>query len=199
MGGNDSEALVGTLTQLIGQIDAGDEAAQAEFCDRVYNELRDIGRRLRGRSGPCSMATTDVVHEFLGRILADRRLGQMKNRRYFYATAADQMRRLLIDHWRHKRTLVQGGNRQREDLDPWLDALTDSAALRCGGDLDALDTALVHLKAARPRQYEIVQLKFFVGLTNEQIAQTLEISIDTVKREWKIARARLGACLTTDS
>jgi RNA polymerase sigma factor (TIGR02999 family) len=195
MSAQDSEALAGTLTQLIGQIDLGDHVAQAKFCELVYNELRVIGRRLCGSNVVCSLAGTDIVHDFLGRILADGRLGQMKNRRYFYTAAADQMRRLLIDHFRRKRTQAQGGNRQREDLDPWLDELTDSAASRCGGDLEALDVAMARLKKDRPRQYEIVQLKFFAGLTNEQIAQSLEISTDTVKRDWKIARARLGACL----
>jgi RNA polymerase sigma factor (TIGR02999 family) len=131
-------------------------------------------------------------------MLAKGRLGEMKNRRYFYAAAADQMRRLLIDHWRHKKSQAAGGHMKRQELDPWLDELTDSTAKRCGGDLEALDSALRRLKADRPRQYEIVQLKFFAGLTNEQVADTLGISIDTVKRDWKIARARLGACLDNE-
>jgi RNA polymerase sigma factor (TIGR02999 family) len=193
---SDGDAIAGTLTRLIGQIDAGDESAQAELCDLVYNELRAIGRRMRRRGADCSLATTDVVHEFLGGMLAKGRLGEMKNRRYFYAAAADQMRRILIDHWRHKRTQRDGGHLQRADLDPWLDELTDSAAERGGGDLEALDAALTRLKALRPRQHEIVQLKFFAGLTNEQVAEALNLSIDTVKRDWKTARARLGACLS---
>lgn len=195
----DSEVLAGTLTQLIDQIDAGDERAQSEFCDLVYNELRSIGRRLRRRSGGCSLATTEVVHEFLGRILADGRLREMKNRRYFYAVAADQMRRLLIDHWRHKRTRAAGGHVQQAELDPWLDEMTDSAASRGGDDLEALNVALARLKIDRPRQHEIVQLKFFGGLTNEMIAETVNISIDTVKRDWTAARARLGAQLSESS
>jgi RNA polymerase sigma-70 factor, ECF subfamily len=199
MGEADSSALAGTVTRLIGRIDAGDEAAQAELCGLVYQELRAIGRRMRRCSGGCSLATTDVVHEFLGGILATKRLGQMKNRRYFYATAADQMRRLLIDRWRKRKSQIRGGDRRRQELEPWLDELVDSAASRCGGDLDALEAALARLKQDRPRQFEIVQMKFFAGLTNDQIAETLELSIDTVKRDWKIARARLGACLTDES
>jgi RNA polymerase sigma-70 factor, ECF subfamily len=199
MSGPDSEPPAGNLTRLFGRIEAGDGAAQAELCELVYQELHEIGRRARRRGPGCSLATTDVVHDFMGRFLGDGRLGQMKNRRYFYAAAADQMRRLIIDHWRKKKTKRQGGHLKREPLDPWLDEVTDSAASRCGGDLEALDQALARLKHDRPRQYEIVQLKFFAGLTNEQVAETLDISIDTVKRDWRIARARLGALLTDDS
>jgi RNA polymerase sigma-70 factor, ECF subfamily len=194
----DGEIMPGMVTQLIDRIDAGDGTAQSEFCELVYNELRSIAQRLRRRSSGCSLATTEVVHEFLGRILTDGRLREMKNRRYFYAAAADQMRRLLIDHWRQKQTLAKGGHMRRAELDPWLDEMTDSAATRGGGDLEALDAALTTLKSDRPRQHEIVQLKFFGGLTNEEVARTLGISVDTVKRDWQVARARLGAQLSAD-
>jgi RNA polymerase sigma factor (TIGR02999 family) len=195
MAARDCHALAGTLTGLIGQIDAGDNAAQAQLCDLVYNELRNIGRRARARSPGCSLETTDIVHEFLGRILSDDRLGKMKNRRYFYAAAAGQMRRILIDHWRRKKADVAGGKFKRAEFEPWLDELTDSAAARCGGDLEALDLALARLSKDRPRQFEIVQLKFFAELTIDEIASVLEISIDTVKRDWRIARARLRSSL----
>src|SRR5688500_1510794 len=130
MQAQDGDALAGTLTQLIDQVDAGDDAAQAALCDLIYNELRDIGRRVRRRGPSSSLATTEIVHEFLGRILAKGRLGQMKNRRYFYAAAADQMRRLLIDRWRQKHAQIRGGDRQREELEPWLDEIAESAVSR---------------------------------------------------------------------
>jgi RNA polymerase sigma factor (TIGR02999 family) len=193
-----NEPLAGTLTQLIGQVDAGDEQAQAALCDLVYGELRNIGRRARSRSPSCSLATTDIVQEFFGSILANGRLGQMKNRRYFFTAAAGQMRRLIIDHWRHKKTEIAGGKLKRVELDPWLDDIMQSAASRCGGDLEALNAALVKLQHDRPREHEIVQLKFFAGLTNEQTATTLGISVDTVKRDWQRARARIGAQLTDE-
>jgi RNA polymerase sigma factor (TIGR02999 family) len=192
---DDSAELTGSVTRLIGQIDAGEPAAQAELCALVYDELRAIGRRMRRRHGDGALETTDIVHEFFGRVLADGRLGQMKNRRYFYAAAADQMRRILIDHWRHKKTQAAGGHLHRQPLEPWLDELTDSAAARSGGDLVALDEALMRLKADRPRQHEVAQLKFFAGLTNEDVAKVLDVSIDTVKRDWQLARARLGALM----
>jgi RNA polymerase sigma factor (TIGR02999 family) len=198
MGEPESGLVSGAVTRLIGQAAAGDERAQDEFCELVYEELRAIARRARRRSAGCSLATTEVVNEFLGRILADGRLGDMKNRRYFYATAADQMRRILIDHWRRKQTISGGGQFRRVELEPWLDELTDSAASRCGGDLEALDAALTRLKRDRPRQHEIVVLKFFAGITNQEAAETLDISIDTVKRDWQAARARLGAILCDD-
>lgn len=195
MNGRNSATLAGTVTRLIDQIAAGEQAAEAELCELVYRELRIIGRRARQRGPAVSLESTEIVHEVLGKFVADGRLGQMKSRRYLYAAAADQMRRMIIDHWRKKRTKVQGGHLKREPLDPWLEELTNSAASRCRDDLEGLERALQQLKQCRPRQHEIVQLKFFAGLTNEQIAEVLEVSIDTVKRDWKIARARLGAYL----
>ena len=138
----DGKAPAGTLTRLIGDIDSGSEVAREELCQLVYDELRIIGRKLRRGKG--SLATTDLVHEFMSRILSDGRLGQMKNRRYFYAAAVDQMRRILIDHLRRKRTLKEGGLLKRDDLEPWLDELVDSTAMRSGGDLEALDSRCVN-------------------------------------------------------
>jgi RNA polymerase sigma factor (TIGR02999 family) len=194
----DGDQPPGTLTRLIDQIDAGDSAAQDEFCELVYRELQEIAARVKRRHDAGSWATSDVVHEFVGQMLTRGRLGQMKNSSYFYAVAADQMGRLLIDHWRRKKRIKRGGRLERVELGPWLDEVTDSAAARAGGDLDALDQALAQLKRDRPQQHRIVMLKFFAGLTNEQVAELLGISIDKVKRDWKIAKARLGARLSDD-
>jgi RNA polymerase sigma factor (TIGR02999 family) len=198
MESQDQSALAGTLTRLIGQIDAGYSSAQEKLCQLVYNELISIGRRVRQHRNDCSLETTDVVHEFLGQMLSNGRLGQMKNRRYFFAVAADQMRCMLIDHWRKKQAEKHGGELKRVPLDQWLDELTDCAAARSGGDLEALDVALSRLKSSRPRQHEVFQLKFFGGLTNQQIAETIQTSIDTVKRDWERARAHVGAHLSQD-
>lgn len=194
----DGEQLAGAVTQLIGEIERGDKAAQDDFCQLVYDELRAIARRAKRSTSGNSLGTTEIVNEFLGGLLANERIGVMKNRRYFYGAAADQMRRILIDRWRRNRSQARGGNRRQEELEPWLDELVDSVASRCGGDFESLELALSRLQRDRPRQHEIVQLKFFAGLTNEQIAEALEVSTDTVKRDWKIARARLGACLSAD-
>jgi RNA polymerase sigma factor (TIGR02999 family) len=195
VGEHESPLADGVVTALIVKIEAGDKAARDELCELVYKKLLVIGKRMRQRSAGSSLATGEVVNEFLNDLLVSGRLGKMKNRRYLFKVAADQMHRLLIDRFREKRAKKRGGDRQREHLDPWLDELVDSASSRCGGDLEALDAALARLKHERPRQHEVVLGKFFVGLTNEQIAETLEVSIDTVKRDWKIARARLGASL----
>ena len=143
---------------------------------------------MRRRSAGCSLATTDIVNDFLGGILAKGRLGEMKNRRYFYATATDQMRCLLIDRWRHKQAQCVVAIASAETWNHGSMSLSIAAASRCGGDLEALDAALASLKQDRPRQFEIVQLKFFAGLANVQFAQILEVSIDTIKRDWEIAR-----------
>ncbi|MBX9790473.1 MAG: sigma-70 family RNA polymerase sigma factor [Pirellulales bacterium] len=199
MASGQAQDVSGTLTRLIGRIDAGEQAAYEQFCELVYGQLRVIARHRRRQMNVDSLVTTEVVQELFRRFLANGRLGQMKNRRYFYAAAADQMRRLLIDHLRHKQAESQGGKVKRVALDPWLDELTESAAARCGGDLEALDRALQRLRLERPRQHEIVQLRFFAGLTNQQIAEALGVSVDTVKRDWKVARARLGSQLSVDA
>jgi RNA polymerase sigma-70 factor (ECF subfamily) len=181
---------VSMLTMLIDRIDQGDDDAHAEFCERVYDELRVVARGLRSRLHIDAMETGDVVQDLFGKWLQDARLGQMKNRRYFYAAAADQMRRLLIDHLRHRATQVAGGGLKRAD-DAALDALAESTASHCGGDFDGMDAALEKLKAHDERMYQVVRLKFFGGLTVEQIAESLGVSVDTVKRDWRAAREEL--------
>jgi RNA polymerase sigma factor (TIGR02999 family) len=182
---------VGELTVLIDRIERGDAQAQAEFCQRVYDELRAVAHRLCGRLRVDALETTDVVQDLFGQWLRDGRLCEMKNRRYFYAAAADQMRRILIDHLRRNATQAAGGRMKRADLDAAIDALIQSTSSQCGGDLEMMNAALDRLKEQSPRAYEIVRMKFYAGMTIEQIAETLGVSVDIVKRQWKQARERL--------
>jgi RNA polymerase sigma factor (TIGR02999 family) len=188
---------IGELTMLIDRMDHGDDQAHSEFCERVYEELRVVARGLRTKMHVDAMETTDVVQDLFGRWLQGARLSQMKNRRYFYAAAADQMRRMLIDHIRHRATQAAGGGHKQVN-DPHLDALAESTSSQCGGDLEAMNAALEKLKADDARLYEVVRLKFFAGLTVEQIAESLGVSTDTVKRCWREARERLKRFLKTE-
>lgn len=190
--------FAGTLTHLLGRVDGGDAQAESQICELVYGELRRIAGLLHGRYKSESLATTEIVNEFFIHILSDDRLGQMKNRRYFYGAAAQQMRRIIIDHWRRTNNQAHGGHLNRVDFNPELNILVDTTLARCG-DLDALEHALKQLDRDRPRQFQIVQLKFFAGLNNEQIAEALDVSVETVKRDWKLARARLGVLLKEEA
>jgi RNA polymerase sigma-70 factor, ECF subfamily len=189
---------VGELTLLIDRIERGDVQAQAEFCQRVYDELRAVAHRLCGRFRIDALETTDVVQDLFGQWLRDGRLSQMKNRRYFYAAAADQMRRILIDHLRRNATQAAGGRMKRADFDVAIDALVESTSSQCG-DLEMMDAALDRLKERSPRAYDIVRMKFFAGMTIEQIADTLGVSVDIVKRQWQQARERLKLDLNRQS
>jgi RNA polymerase sigma factor (TIGR02999 family) len=196
MGIGRASDLGGTVTRLIAKIEAGDEEAHNQLCELVYGQLRVIARRFRHRMNVHSCETTEVVHELVGGFMAGDRFGKMKNRRYFYAAAADQIRRLLIEHLRRRARKTAGGHLRRVALEPWLDELRESTEVRCGSDMESLDLALTRLKKERPRQHLIVQLKFFAGLTNAQIADSLNVSVDTIKREWRVTRAWLGSRLS---
>lgn len=188
----------GEITELILKIDAGVESAREELCNLVYDELKQVARGLLKRGNYESLDSTDVVHNLFEKMFRKGQLGDLKNRRYFYTTATDLMRKLLIDHWRHGQTKAAGGHLKRNDLDMLLDQLVNSVETRSGGDVEALNTQLVLLQQERPRQFEVVQLRFYGGLTIEQTAEVLEVSVDTVKRDWKLARAKLHARLVVD-
>lgn len=172
------------LTQLL-QEGAGSEA----LLPLVYEELRAIaaGRMGVERAGHTLQATA-LVHEAYVRLLADERPG-WRDRGHFFAAAAEAMRRILIDHARRVRSQKRGGDLQRVTL---------GGREGSGGDLElgpdeliALDEALERLAAEDPRAAEVTRLRFFAGLSVEETAAALELSVRSVHREWAFARARL--------
>ncbi len=198
MPSREAASRTGELTLLIDRMDRGDAAAHAEFCEQVYAGLRDVAHRMRSRIRVDSLESADLVQDLFGAWLRDARLSQMKNRRYFYKAAADQIHRMLVDHVRHKATRAAGGQMNRVDGDACLDALAESTTSRCGGNLESINAALDKLKTEDSQLHEIVRLKFFAGMTIEQIAETREVSVDTVKRHWRQARDRLKRLLNAD-
>jgi RNA polymerase sigma factor (TIGR02999 family) len=131
---------------------------------------------------------TALVHEAFLRLVGDQ---QFANRRHFFAAAAEAMRRILVDNARRKGRLRHGGGRTRLEL-------LDAPAPESGPDLLLLDEALERLRAESPQKAEVVQLRFFAGLTMPQAAEAMGVSLATAERWWTVARAWLFAELADD-
>ncbi len=156
----------------------------------VYDELRALaGARLRHERPDHSLQATALVHEAYIRLVGWEQQSWI-DRAHFYRAAAEAMRRILIDHARGRARGKRGGGRVRVDLED-----ANLATWRDPDDVLALDEALHRLMEQDPRAAEIVQLRFFAGLSVEETAKALELSIRTVHREWKFARTWLFRAL----
>jgi RNA polymerase sigma factor (TIGR02999 family) len=163
----------------------GNHSAFEELIPVVYDELRRLAHRhLRGERHQ-TLQTADLVHETYVRLVDSSRV-QWQNRAHFFAIAAQCMRRILVDAARERQSLKRGGDHARVELDP---ELTIAAAPNI--DLVALDEALNGLAAVDERRSRVVELRFFGGLTVEETAGVLDVSPETIMRDWKVARAWL--------
>ena len=174
------------LTQLLVAWSDGDRAALDELFPLVYDELRQLARRRmrRERQGH-TLRTTALVNDAYLR-LVDQRQVRWQNRAHFFAIAAQMMRRILVDHARAKHYEKRGGGAAHVPLE-------EAAVLAEGkaAEILALDEALVALAEIDPRRARVVELRYFGGLSNEEIAEVLKISPNTVTRDWNMARAWL--------
>jgi len=162
----------------------GEESARTRLIEIVYPELRRVARRhlQRERTGH-SLSPTALVHETYLKLIDQRRV-QWQNRAHFFAIAAHVMRRVLVDHARARATAKRNGaSVALEDVD----LVTGPVDV----DLIALDVALDKLANVDPRQCQLVELRFFAGLTVEETAVALDVAPITVKRDWALARAWL--------
>jgi RNA polymerase sigma factor (TIGR02999 family) len=175
----------GSVTNLLLAWRAGDEAALARLTPLVQQELQRIARRcLRGERPDYSLPPTALVHEAYVR-LVDTQHVNWQNRSHFLAVAARLMRRVLVDAARSRRRKKRGGGGVQVSLTEGL--LTTEQRY----DLLALDDALDALATLDPRRSKVVELRFFGGLDVKETAAVLEISPETVMRDWKLARAWL--------
>lgn len=161
---------------------AGDEAALAQLFPLVYTELRQIARRrMRGAAPNQTLQTTALINEAYVRLVdADVR---WQNRAHFYAVCAQVMRRILVDSARTRGSLKRGGDLVHVQLEEWL-----AIAQERSRDLVALDDALTELAGAEPRKGQVVELRFFGGLSVEETAEVLNVSPQTVMRDWNAAK-----------
>jgi RNA polymerase sigma factor (TIGR02999 family) len=175
------------VTRILSAIEDGDPHAAAQLLPLVYDELRRLAAaKLTQEKAGQTLQPTALVHEAYLRLVDQEQAQHWNSRGHFFAAAAEAMRRILIEQARHKGRLRHGGGRQRVDL---LDA--EVAATTDEEQILHLDDALSRLAAARPQAAELVKLRFFGGLTLEEIAPLLDLSPRTARRLWTFARAWL--------
>ncbi len=164
----------------------GDEAALDRLVPLVHDELHRIARRcMAGERAGHSLQATALVNEAYLRLI-DVQHVNWQDRAHFLAMGARLMRRILVDHARSKRNQKRGGGAVRVTFDEMV-----LAADEPGPDLVALDEALVALGKVDERKSRVIELRYFGGLTVEETAAVLKVSVDTVMRDWKLARAWL--------
>ncbi|HEY9431841.1 MAG TPA: sigma-70 family RNA polymerase sigma factor [Blastocatellia bacterium] len=165
---------------------AGDRAALDQLLPVVYQELRRMaGNYLRQENSGHTLQPTALVHEAWLRLIDQARV-DWRNRAQFFGVAAQMMRRILVDHAKAKHREKRGGDAVKLSLDDVINLSRERAA-----DLIALDDALDELTRVDERKSRVVELRYFGGFTIEEIAQILEVSPETVMRDWKLAKAWL--------
>jgi RNA polymerase sigma factor (TIGR02999 family) len=174
------------ITRLLLAWSAGDKAALDELMPIVYGELRKLARGyMRNQPADHTLQTTALVNEAYLRLIDSSRVN-WQNRTHFFAISAQLMRRILVDFARRRSSLKRGGEVQKIELDEAL-----VMPLEPKTDLVALDEALKILAEMNPRQSQVVELRYFGGLSEEEIADHLAVSVRTVRRDWSVARAWL--------
>ena len=165
---------------------AGDPNALQELTPRVYRELRRMAANLMRSERPGrTLQATALVHEAYLK-LVDVKNVDWEHRAHFFAVAAQVMRRILLDAARRRSTAKRGGGAQLLNLED----VPELGTVR-GMEIVALDEALDLLARDEPRKAKVVELRFFGGLTEEEISKVLGVSVDTVTRDWRFARAWL--------
>lgn len=174
------------ITELLVAWGNGDQASLEKLTPLVYSELHRLARHYMGRERPGhTLQTSALVNEAYLRLI-DWKGVQWRNRAHFFGVSAQLMRRILVDFARSRGYAKRGGAAREVSL--------DEAAMvsgRRGADLVALDEALNTLESLDARQSRVVELRFFGGLKLEEIAEVLEVSVATVRRDWSLARAWL--------
>jgi RNA polymerase sigma factor (TIGR02999 family) len=181
------------ITQLLAGWAHGNPAALDELTPIVFNELHRIAHRYMRRERPGhTLQTSALINEAYIRLI-DQREARWQNRAHFFAIAAKLMRRILVDRARARGYAKRGANPLQVSLDEGM-----AVSGKKEPDLVALDDALKDLEAMDPRKSRIVEMRFFGGLSLEETAEALAISIPTVEREWRAARAWLHRAMTPE-
>jgi RNA polymerase sigma factor (TIGR02999 family) len=178
------------MADITGLLAAASEGQHAEqLLPLVYDELRRLAAaRLASEKPGQTLQATALVHEAFLRLVDTKQLQQWESRGHFFAAAAEAMRRILVDNARHKLSQKCGGGRARVDLDRFaeLSAHDDDSS-----QVLAIHEALTLLEAEQPRKAQLVKLRYFAGMTLEEAAAALDISLATAKRDWTSARVWL--------
>ncbi len=184
----------GEVTRLLRAAEGGDRSAAEEVLRRVYDELRSIaGKRLSAERPDHTLQATALVHEVWLRLAGDAPGIGFESRAHFFRAAAAAMRRILIEHARKRGREKRGGGARRVPL-----SAIDLACQQDSASILSVDEAIRRLEEQDERMAEIVKLRFFAGLSEEETAETLSLSDRTVRREWVLARAWLQRELGRD-
>lgn len=174
------------VTLILRAISRGDPKASEELLPLVYDELRHLAAaRMARESAGQTLQPTALVHEVWLRLVneGDR---NWENRAHFFRTAALAMRRILVDRARHKASLKRGGGRERVNIDD-----VELAAKSPDDRVLMVDAALAQLEKDDPESARVIVMKFFGGLTNKEVAESLAVTERTVERQWAYAKASL--------
>jgi len=178
---------VSDVTRILEAARQGDPKAADELLPLVYEELRRLAaHRMANESPHQTLQPTALVHEAWLRLAGNKGQAQFQNRAHFFAAAAEAMRRILIDRARRKGAVRHGGNQQRVELEE-----ADVASDNNDNQLLAVSEALDKLAVQHKAEAELVKLRYFVGMTNDEAAEALGISARTAKYYWTHARAWL--------
>jgi len=185
MGGLAVTVAMTDVTRILSAIEQGDPTAAEQLLPLVYDELRKLAAQKLGREKPGqTLQATALVHEAYLRLVGDGEAKVWNSRGHFFAAAAEAMRRILIENARRKRTEKHGGRLERQDLDD-----VEIAAPAPSEDLLAIDEALAKLEAEDPVKAQLVKLRYFVGLSEEDAASVLGLSRTSVQRYWRYTKA----------
>ena len=186
-----TQAPAGDVTRLLVRWSDGDRGALEALMSAVYGELSQLAASyLRRERAGHTLQTSALIHEAFLRLIDQQRV-RWRSRAHFFGIAAQAMRRILVDHARGHQYAKRGGGRRRLSLDEVCDLPVATAP-----ELEALDDALRDLATIKPEHAKIVEMRYFGGLTSEEIATLLGQSTRTVTRRWRMARAWLYLELT---
>ena len=182
------------ITRFLNDLSQGDAARAGELLPLVYEELRALARAHVAREKPGrTLQATELVHEAWLRVAggSDGNWGHWNGRAHFFGAAAQAMRRILVEQARRRARLKRGGERERVELEE-VELLPEGRASPAA-DVLAVEEALSRLEREDERKGRIVELRYFAGLTVEETAAALDLSVGTVEREWRFIRAWLQA------
>lgn len=178
------------ITRILQAVAGGDQQAAEQLLPQVYDQLRRLARaRMQHEKPGQTLQPTALVHEAYLRVAGERDPG-WNSRNHFFCAAASAMRRILLNQARRKAQLKHGGAHQRQELEdaqPCVEPPRD--------DLLDVDAALTELEDADPRKRQIIDLRFFAGLTAQETATVIGVSIGTIEREWRFIRVWLQRAL----
>ena len=187
------DTQTGEITKLLVELEERKEDAAPRLFELLYHELRRIAQHhFANERSEHSLQATALVHEAYLRLVGAT--GHWQNRAHFFGVASGVMRRILVDHARAKRAAKRPDSRQKVAFDEGLVIRTTDIEI-----VIDIDQALSRLSLLDSRQSRVVELRYFGGLTSEEVAEVLDVSLNTVKRDWVVAKAWLCAELVNES